>query len=218
MWFTKAAVSKNIEAMREVAYGYNEFRNEYKEALGIVTFGYDEDKEIYWLLKAALLEDSISQLKIASKYYYKSNFEDAIYWYNKAVNSTQCDIQIKAYKGLVDIYGNIGAVDYYNSEKEKMMLTKLLTIKQDNLNNFKAYDDESYEDAAFLLGIKFEDEYRSTSDNTLLRKAVYCFLLSYYYDNRDSHDKLHKLNYVIGEDELRRWIKDAKKMNFCLPE
>ena len=64
-WYECSANQGNIDAMKELYFGYGEFINTSDLGYGPVPFGIDEVKEVYWLRKAAELgdEEAIKELR-----------------------------------------------------------------------------------------------------------------------------------------------------------
>lgn len=66
-WYEKSAQQGNVDAMRDLSFGYSEFLNTYKLGYGPIGHGYDEEKELYWLKKAADAGDAKSLLELKER-------------------------------------------------------------------------------------------------------------------------------------------------------
>ncbi len=68
-WYECSAKQGNVEAMKDLAFGYSEFVNTENLGYGPVPLGYDELKEIYWLKQAAAHGDEKSFQELVSRGY-----------------------------------------------------------------------------------------------------------------------------------------------------
>lgn len=64
-WYERSAEQGNTEAMRDLALGYSEYLNTADLDYGPVPLGYDKNKELFWLRRAAYCGDkkAISRLQ-----------------------------------------------------------------------------------------------------------------------------------------------------------
>lgn len=218
-WYEKAANQGNTEAMLALALGYSEFINDPDNSYaGYIGFGYDASKERFWKLKAAECGDSQAQVDLALDYSIDGEVENALKMYQKATNSNDCKILMRAYKGLADIYGNSLDAQNHNVSKQKECLIRVLEMKQNNLHDMGAYDETYYASAAFSLGSIFMREYESTKDTVKLKHYVYCFSLAYIAGQTFAKEYITKSNYQISDFEWSNWQRDAKTLSFHLPQ
>ena len=217
-WYEKSASQGDTESMRALALGYSEYVNDPENSYaGCIGFGFDAQKERYWITKAAESGDYKAQVDLALDYKIENNSEMAIRWYSKALQSTDCKVLVQAYKGMADIYGCMLDKNYYNPEKQKEYLIRILEMKQNNVNDIGAYDEIAYSSAAFSLASLFFNEYKRTNDFSILRKSVYCFSLSYISGNEFSKEYITNSGYKISDIEWQTWVKHAKTLSFYLP-
>lgn len=69
-WYELAANQGNVDAMKDLSLGYGEFLNTAKLGYGPVPFGYDEQKELYWLKMAADNGDEKSKQELKDRGYF----------------------------------------------------------------------------------------------------------------------------------------------------
>ena len=55
-WYERSARQGNIDAMRDLSFGYSEFLNTSNLGYEAIGLGYDDEKELYWLKKPLMLE------------------------------------------------------------------------------------------------------------------------------------------------------------------
>lgn len=208
-WYESSAKQGDVKAMKALAQGYNEFSNsdDYGD-YGPVAFGYDAEKEEYWLTVAAEAGDGEAQNSLALNHKINGENDKAVYWYEKASKSENCGIRIKAYYALADFCED--------TEKKKQYLIKVLTMKQENVDDLSAYDETTYASAAFSLGATYYREFNS-GDTSALKNAIYCLSLAYFCGHGEYAMKMIKdLPYNISDDEWYEWQKDARTLSFRL--
>lgn len=66
-WYELSAKQGNIDAMRDLSFGYSEFLNTANLGYGPVPLGYNETLEIYWLKMAADLRDEKSKSELVER-------------------------------------------------------------------------------------------------------------------------------------------------------
>lgn len=66
-WYELSAKQGNIDAMRDLSFGYSEFLNTTNLGYGPVPFGHNESLEIYWLKMAAEHGDEKSKSELADR-------------------------------------------------------------------------------------------------------------------------------------------------------
>lgn len=215
-WYEKAAEQGNTEAMLALANGYGEYGNEpyYKDG-----FGFDAAKERFWKLKAAESGNEQAKVDIALDYLIDGDVENALKQYRSASNSKDCKILIKAYAGLTKIYGNSAYPNYYDIKLYEDYLIRILEMKQNNPKNIRAYDETEYNAAASSLGYLYKKNYEATSNPIILKRYVYCFVLSYIASNNPyAKEEIMNSNYRIPQSEWKLWVEDAQTLSFHLPE
>ncbi len=207
LWYESSAKQGNVEAMKALARGYNEFSNsdDYGD-YGPVAFGYNAEKEKYWLTTAAEAGDGEAQNSLALNCKLDGENDKSVYWYEKASESKNCGVRIKAYYALADFCTD--------TEKKKQYLIKVLTMKQENMDDLSAYDETTYASAAFSLGATYYREFNA-GETSVLRGAVYCLSLAYFCGHGEyAMELIKELPYSISDDEWNEWQKDAKTLSF----
>lgn len=228
-WYNRAAENGNTEAMRALSNGFG-YMNE-SESYPDISFGFNEQKSKDWLLKAANAGDGKAQLDLGFNCEMNDDYDGAIKWYVKATTSKYCLVRVKAYWNLGLIYGN----DFsprFDREMEKKMYIQALEQKQNAYGNvsvndiseaeYRAYHwsdiSDEFSKAANCLASLFKNEYDLKGNSQSLKRAAYCYSISYGADPDDStFDKLRNLPYHISEGQWNQWTNDGRNCWFHLP-
>ena len=214
-WFEQSANQGNFDSMRALAFGYSEFANTYSDAQG---FGFNENMERFWKQKAAQMGDAESQADLALDYVIAGDTENALLWYQLASDSSNLKVAIKALMGLAHIYGERTDLKHYDKQKQKDCLIRVLTMKQNNLYDLNAYDEDNYRKAAFELGCAFKIDYEATGNGAILKYSVYCFVLAATLGDDFARSLIDQYGYVISNNEFITWQGHANSLSFYLPK
>lgn len=217
-WFLESANRGNTESMRDLAFGYSEFANDPEYSISSVNtgFGFDAAKERFWKLRAAELGDHQAQADLAFDFKIEGDIENAIRMFLYASESNECKVLLKAYKGLAEIYGN-PSTQNYDINRQKEYLVKILEMKQNNIYDMDAYDEFAYSSAAFDLGYALKKEYEESQNPLLLRRYVYCFLLSFTHGHQAAKSLIDQSGYMFSGNEIELWQNHARTLSFYLP-
>lgn len=218
-WLERSANQGNAEAMYELAMRYGDFINTPSSTSIVagVGFGYNSEKEYYWLSKGAEAGSSKCQLGFADVLKNNEEYDLAIFWYIQASQCNEINIKIKAYYELSLIYGNSSISTHYNQNKQIECLINVLCMKQNYPFSTEAYDEFRYESAAFSLGIIYKNIFKRTGDELILKQAVYCFYIAASRGNNIAKSEHESLPYNLSKEEQQIWYQDAQSMNFNLP-
>lgn len=226
-WYSRAAENGNTEAMRALSYGFGDMNESYPE----ISFGLNEQKSKDWLLKAANAGDGKAQCDLGFNCYMNDDKDGAVKWYTKATGCKDCAVRIKAYKSLGDEYSLIREPPF-DYEPAKKMYMQALEQKQKAYGNISVNDisqaehrayhwsdiSDEYSTAASGLASLFKMEYDLKGNAQSLKRAAYCYTLSYASDPRDFiFDELRNLPYHISEDQWNQWTNDGRNCWFHLP-
>lgn len=136
-WFTNAAEQGNIFAMESLVRGYSEAgNNEHSIKLG--SFGYNPEKELYWLNTGASLGYSYFHYNLGDHYRFDDDAK-AMACYEEAIRcDTDLGSVIGSYRNLVSYY-NESWTDHYEPQKAFDLCAKALFLLQDT-HPFFGYD------------------------------------------------------------------------------
>lgn len=227
-WYSKAADNGNTEAMRALSDGYGYLNDPDSLTVG---FGLNEQKSKDWLLKAANAGDGKAQCDLGFNCTMNDDTDGAVKWYTKATGCKDCSVRVKAYGGLGNVYyyGIEPPFDYESAKKMYMQALEQAqkafgSVSVDSISPAKraAYHwskiSDEYSDAASKLASIFKTEYDLKGNSQSLKRAAYCYTLSYAsYPNDSTMDTLRKLPYHISEDQWNQWINDGRNCWFHLP-
>lgn len=225
-WYSRAADNGNTEAMRALSYGFGDMNESYPE----ISFGLNEQKSKDWLLKAANAGDGKAQYDLGFNCKMNDDYDGAVKWYTKATGCKDCSVRVKAYRGLGDVYYyGIESSDYESAKKMYMQALEQAqkafgSVSVDSISPAKrsAYNwsniSDEYSNAAGKLASLFKTEYDLKGNSQSLKRAAYCYTLSYASDPNDSTmDTLRNLPYHIREDQWNQWTNDGRNCWFHLP-
>lgn len=226
-WYNRAAENGNTEAMRALSDGFGDI-NEYDPGKG---FGMNKQKSEYWLLKAANAGDGKAQCKLGLNCSMADDKDGAVKWYTKATGCKDCAVRVKAYRALGDEHSFM-LEPPFDYEPAKKMYIQALEQKQNaygsvSVNDisqaeYRAYHwsdiSDEFSKAANCLANLFKNEYDLKGNSQSLKRAAYCYTISYGSDPDDStFDKLRNLPYHISEGQWNQWTNDGRNCWFHLP-
>ena len=218
-WFNKSAEQDFTESMFELALRYGETYNDpqFISSANTVAFGFDPNKEYYWLEKGANLGCQKCQYQFAELHKDKKDYNLAVFWYNEALNGSNISYVIRSYYELASIYGNEEITHLYNIDLQIDCLSQILVAKQNNIYDIDSYDEHRYESAAFNLGCVYKKKYLQSSDETSLILSIYCFSIAYFRGNTFALSQIESLPYSPNQQEWEMWNADANNMLFNPP-
>ena len=213
-WYTCAANHGNVEAMRDLSFRYSKYANEPDS--GIVGFGTDYEREIYWLKMAADTGHCKSQFDMGSECKINNNYKDAIFWYNKAAQGDDFDVKFNAYKELADIYLGYRDKKFENREHARVLLEKILYIRK-NYNQIPQDYECIYTSALNSYGCMHMQSFNEKHSKENLIDAVYCFTLIRLLGDDYVNNILKDLPYTPTALELKEWRMHAENFLFMPP-